>query len=79
MRIVFPDGAGCVQHPSDLEPLRKLGEVDFYDGVPADRAQLIERLRPAPRVLHVHRLPGGCRAGRLARFDRAAFLPWKEG
>jgi D-3-phosphoglycerate dehydrogenase len=51
MRIVFPDGAGCVQHPSDLEPLRKLGPVDFYDGVPADRAQLIERLRPAEAVV----------------------------
>ena len=34
MRIVFPDGAGCVQDPADLEPLRKLGPVDFYDGVP---------------------------------------------
>jgi D-3-phosphoglycerate dehydrogenase / 2-oxoglutarate reductase len=51
MRIVFPDGAGCVQHPSDLEPLRRLGEVDFYDGPPPDRAQLIERLRPAEAVV----------------------------
>jgi phosphoglycerate dehydrogenase-like enzyme len=51
LRIVFPDGAGCVQHPSDLEPLRKLGEVDFYDGPPADRAELIERLRPAEAVV----------------------------
>ena len=51
MRIVFPDGAGCVQHPSELDPLRKLGQVDFYDGVPADRAQLIERLRPAEAVV----------------------------
>ena len=51
MRIVFPDGAGCVQHPSELDPLRKLGEVDFYDGPPSDRAQLIERLRPAEAVV----------------------------
>jgi D-3-phosphoglycerate dehydrogenase len=51
MRIVFPDGAGCVQHPSELEPLRKLGRVDFYDGPPADRATLIERLRPAEAVV----------------------------
>jgi len=51
MRIVFPDGAGCVQHPSELEPLRKLGPVDFYDGPPPDRAQLIERLRPAEAVI----------------------------
>jgi len=51
MRIVFPDGAGCVQHPSDLDPLRKLGQVDFHDGVPPDRTQLIERLRPADAVI----------------------------
>jgi D-3-phosphoglycerate dehydrogenase / 2-oxoglutarate reductase len=51
MRIVFPDGAGCLQHPSDLDPLRKLGPVDYYDGVPADRAELIERLRPAEAVV----------------------------
>ena len=51
MRIVFPDGAGCVQNPEDLEPLRKLGEVDFYDGPPLDRATLIERLRPAEAVV----------------------------
>jgi D-3-phosphoglycerate dehydrogenase len=51
MRIVFPDGAGCVQHPAELEPLRKLGQVDFYDGPPPDRATLIERLRPAEAVV----------------------------
>lgn len=51
MRIVFPDGAGCVQDPSDLAPLRTLGQVDFYDGPPPDRAQLIERLRPAEVVV----------------------------
>jgi D-3-phosphoglycerate dehydrogenase / 2-oxoglutarate reductase len=51
VRIVFPDGAGCVQDPSDLDPLRKLGQVDFYDGPPPDRAQLIERLRPAEAVV----------------------------
>jgi len=51
MRIVFPDGAGCVTHPSELEPLRALGPVDFYDGPPPDKAQLIERLRPAEAVV----------------------------
>jgi len=51
VRIVFPDGAGCVQDPSDLAPLRTLGQVDFYDGPPPDRAQLIERLRPAEAVV----------------------------
>jgi D-3-phosphoglycerate dehydrogenase / 2-oxoglutarate reductase len=51
MRIVFPDGAGCVQRPSDLDPLRALGPVDFYDGPPPDRAQLVQRLRPAEAVV----------------------------
>ena len=51
MRIVFPDGAGCVQHPSDLDPLRALGPVDFYDGPPPDRATLLERLKPAEAVV----------------------------
>ena len=51
MRIVFPDGAGCVTHPSELKPLRKLGPVDFYDGPPPDKAELIERLRPAEAVV----------------------------
>jgi D-3-phosphoglycerate dehydrogenase len=51
MRIVFPDGAGCVQHPSDLDPLRALGPVDFFDGPPPDRAVLLERLRPAEAVV----------------------------
>lgn len=51
MRIVFPDGAGCVQHPSDLDPLRELGQVDFHDGPPPDRAELIARLRPAEAVV----------------------------
>ena len=51
MRIVFPDGAGCVQDPADLDPLRTLGPVDFYDGPPPDRATLLERLRPAEAVV----------------------------
>jgi phosphoglycerate dehydrogenase-like enzyme len=51
VRIVFPDGAGCVQDPAELDPLRKLGPVDFYDGPPPDRATLIERLRPAEAVV----------------------------
>jgi phosphoglycerate dehydrogenase-like enzyme len=51
MRIVFPDGAGCVQSPADLDPLRALGPVDFYDGPPPDRATLLERLRPAEAVV----------------------------
>ena len=51
MRIVFPDGAGCVQDPADLAPLRKLGPVEFHSGPPRDRAELIERLRAADVVV----------------------------
>jgi D-3-phosphoglycerate dehydrogenase len=40
-----------VQHPSDLDPLRRLGPVDFHDGPPPDRAELIARLRPAEVVV----------------------------
>src|SRR5215831_874059 len=51
MRIVFPDGAGCVHDPRDLDPLRELGEVDFHDGPPSTREELITRLRPADAVI----------------------------
>ena len=51
MRIVFPDGAGCVTSPTDLEPLKKLGEIDFYDGPPATKAELLERCRPAEAIV----------------------------
>ena len=51
MRIVFPDGAGCVQSPADLEPLRRLGTVDFHDGPPRDRAELIARIRDADAII----------------------------
>src|SRR5215813_14233050 len=51
MRIVFPDGAGCVHHPSDLDPLKELGEVDFHDGPPSTREELLARLRPADAVI----------------------------
>jgi D-3-phosphoglycerate dehydrogenase / 2-oxoglutarate reductase len=51
MRIVFPDGAGCVRDQAELEPLRRLGPVDFHDGPPPDKATLIDRLRPAEAVV----------------------------
>ena len=51
MRIVFPDGAACMQDPAKLEPLRRLGPVDYYDGPPPDKATLIDRLRPAEAVV----------------------------
>ena len=51
MRIVFPDGAGCVQSPADLEPLRRLGTVEFHDGPPRDRPELIARVRDADAVI----------------------------
>jgi len=51
MRIVFPDGAACMQDPAEIEPLRRLGQVDCYDGPPPDKATLIDRLRPAESVV----------------------------
>jgi D-3-phosphoglycerate dehydrogenase len=51
MRIVFPDGAACMQDPAELDSLRRLGPVDYYDGPPPDKAMLIERLRPAEAVV----------------------------
>ncbi len=51
MRIVFPDGAACLHDPAELEPLRRIGRVDFHDGPPPDKATLIERLRPAEAVV----------------------------
>jgi D-3-phosphoglycerate dehydrogenase len=50
MRIVFPDGAGCVRSPSDLDPIRGIGPIDFHDGPPPSRAELIARLRDAEAV-----------------------------
>jgi phosphoglycerate dehydrogenase-like enzyme len=51
MRIVFPDGAGCLRDPAELEPLRRLGPVDFHAGPPPDRAELAARIRPAEVVV----------------------------
>jgi phosphoglycerate dehydrogenase-like enzyme len=51
MHIVFPDGAACLQDPSELEPLRRLGRVDFHDGPPPDKDTLIERVRAAEAVV----------------------------
>jgi phosphoglycerate dehydrogenase-like enzyme len=51
VRIVFPDGAGCVQSPADLEPLRRLGQVDFHAGPPRDREELVARVRDAEAII----------------------------
>jgi D-3-phosphoglycerate dehydrogenase len=51
MHIVFPDGAGCVRRPSDLDRLRPLGPLDFHDDLPRDKAELIRRLQPAEAVV----------------------------
>src|SRR5262247_990099 len=51
MRIVFPDGAACLHDPAELDPLRRLGPVDYYEAPPSDKATLIERLRPAEAVV----------------------------
>jgi phosphoglycerate dehydrogenase-like enzyme len=50
MRIVFPEGTGCVQTPEDLLPLEKIGSVDFYKTPPKDKADLIARLKDAEVV-----------------------------
>jgi D-3-phosphoglycerate dehydrogenase len=74
MRIVFPDGAGCVQSPADLEPLRRLGEVDYYDGLPRDKAELIERLRPAEAVILDYSVMDAEVLGRCERLRFVSFL-----
>ena len=51
MHIVFPDGAACMHDPAELDPLRRLGPIDYYDAPPPDKATLIERLRPAEAVV----------------------------
>jgi phosphoglycerate dehydrogenase-like enzyme len=50
MRIVFPEGGGCVQSPQDLQPVRALGTVDYYDKPPQNKQDLIERLKDAEIV-----------------------------
>ena len=50
LRIVFPEGAGCVQKDEDLGPLRRIGPVDFHRGPPRDKADLVARLRGADVV-----------------------------
>jgi phosphoglycerate dehydrogenase-like enzyme len=50
MRIVFPEGAGCVQTPDDLARLKVIGTVDFYETPPRDKAELIRRLSDAEAV-----------------------------
>jgi len=50
MRIVFPEGTGCVQKPEDLAPVKKLGTVDYYDTPPQNKTDLIQRLREADVV-----------------------------
>jgi phosphoglycerate dehydrogenase-like enzyme len=51
MHMVFPDGAACLQDPAELDPLRRLGPLDFYDGPPPDKPSLVERLRAAEVVV----------------------------
>ena len=50
MRIVFPEGSGCVQKPEDLLPVKKLGTVDYYEKPPESKADLIQRLRDSDVV-----------------------------
>lgn len=50
MHIVFPEGSGCVQKPDDLQPVKELGRVDYYQTPPQNKAELIQRLRDADVV-----------------------------
>jgi phosphoglycerate dehydrogenase-like enzyme len=50
MRIVFPEGSGCVQKPEDLTFVKRLGTVDYYETPPQNKADLIQRLREADVV-----------------------------
>ncbi|MFA5028433.1 MAG: NAD(P)-dependent oxidoreductase [Candidatus Methylomirabilota bacterium] len=50
MRIVFPEGSGCVQKPEDLAHVQRLGTVDYYDTPPKNKEDLIQRLRDADVV-----------------------------
>jgi len=50
MRIVFPEGTGCVQGPEDLLPVKKIGTVDYYEKPPQNKDELIQRLRDADAV-----------------------------
>jgi len=50
MRIVFPEGTGCVQTPDDLLPVEKIGTVDFYYDPPKDKEELVKRLEDADVV-----------------------------
>jgi phosphoglycerate dehydrogenase-like enzyme len=50
MRIVFPEGSGCVQKPEDLLFVKKLGTVDYHDTPPQNKSDLIQRLRDADVV-----------------------------
>ncbi len=50
MRIVFPEGTGCVQRPEDLLPVKQMGTVDYYDTPPQNTEELVARLREAEAV-----------------------------
>jgi len=54
MRIVFPEGSGCVQKPEDLMFVMKVGTVDYYETPPQNKADLIQRLRGADAVFLDH-------------------------
>lgn len=47
MLIVWPEGSGCVQKPEDLDPLKKMGTVEYYDTPPEDKQDLIKRVENA--------------------------------
>lgn len=50
MLIVWPEGSGCVQKPSDLDPLKAIGQVNYFETPPKDKADLISRVENADVV-----------------------------
>jgi len=64
MKIVFPDGAACINCDADLNPLRELGEVVVYDNLPTEKSVLMERVADADViVLDYSRLTADVLAG----------------
>lgn len=47
MKIVFVDGTPCIKKESDIEPLKRLGEVVIYNNIPSTEEELIERIKDA--------------------------------
>lgn len=47
MKIVFIDGTPCIKKESDIDPLRRLGEVVVYNNMPDSEIELVQRASDA--------------------------------